>query len=77
MEASAGAWANVYSNISANPTENFTIVVNPSSGPGSTQYPNSDYVAGIAQLNSYSNVQILGYVDTGMFCSNHTFMCDG
>lgn len=62
---SAGAWNDVYSNITANPGKNFTIVVNPASGPGSSTYPVSDYVAGIAKLNSYSNTQVLGYVDTG------------
>lgn len=43
----------------------FYVVVNPSSGPGSSQYPDSDYITAIAKLNSYSNVKLLGYVDTG------------
>lgn len=55
----------MYSNISAHPDVTFAVVVNPDSGPGSGQYPNSDYITGISTLNGYSNVKVLGYVDTG------------
>jgi hypothetical protein len=58
------AWTDVLSNISANPNITFSVVVNPGDGPGSNQYPNSDYVTGLAQLNTYSNTQLYGYVHT-------------
>ncbi|PPQ84719.1 hypothetical protein CVT26_014496 [Gymnopilus dilepis] len=59
-----GAWNTLFTSITANPSLSFHVVVNPNSGPGDTQFPNTDYVAAVAQLNSYSNVQTLGYVHT-------------
>jgi hypothetical protein len=38
--------------------------VNPNSGPGSSPYPSDDYVSQIQKLNTFPNVQILGYVHT-------------
>ena len=40
----------------------FIVIINPDSGPGNDSYPAADFVAGIKQLNSYSNVQTVGYV---------------
>ena len=41
------------------------IVVNPNSGPGTTSYPlDPNIISGIAKLNSYLNVNTIGYVDT-------------
>lgn len=59
------AWASLTSSIEANPSLKFTVIVNPSSGPGDSQYPTSDYIAGMAQLNGYSNTELYGYVHTG------------
>lgn len=61
---SNGGWDPVYAAVAAYPSVQFQIVVNPDSGPGAGQYPNSDYVAGLAKLNSYSNVKTIGYVHT-------------
>lgn len=61
---SASAWNNVTAAIAAYPKVQWQIIVNPNSGPGTTGYPNQDYIAGITKLNSYKNVQTLGYVDT-------------
>ncbi|KAH7720219.1 cell surface spherulin 4-like protein [Aphelenchoides avenae] len=61
---SNGGWDPVYAAVSANPSVDFLVVVNPDSGPGAGTYPNSDYVTGIAKLNSYSNVKTIGYVHT-------------
>lgn len=59
-----GAWDGVYSTLSSSPNTQFNIIINPDSGPG--EYPpNSDYVNGVAKLNSYSNAHIYGYVRTG------------
>jgi hypothetical protein len=48
--------------ITTNPRLNFTVIVNPNSGPGTTAYPDSAYIAGVKQLNTYPNVQTVGYV---------------
>lgn len=62
---SASAWNNVTAAIAAYPNVQWQIIVNPGSGPGTTGYPtDQNYITGIAKLNSYQNVQTLGYVDT-------------
>jgi len=43
---------------------NFTIVVNPFNGPGPTQYPDDILITGIGKLNTYKNIQLVGYVRT-------------
>jgi hypothetical protein len=40
-------------------------VVNPDSGPGSSNIPNSDFIPQIKKLNGYSTVETIGYVRTG------------
>ncbi|PRP85026.1 putative cell surface spherulin 4-like protein [Planoprotostelium fungivorum] len=42
----------------------FFVVVNPASGPGSTLYPDSNYIKAISQLNTFDNVITIGYVRT-------------
>lgn len=61
-----GWWNNVYTAIAANPHLLFQVILNPDNGPGSGSSPgyNSDWVTGVATLNSYPNVQTLGYVST-------------
>lgn len=49
----------------AHPKLNFVVIVNPSSGPGSTAYPEEQYSISIAKLNTYANVRTVGYVRTG------------
>lgn len=49
----------------AHPELNFTVIVNPSSGPGSSPLPNDDYSVQVQQLNAYPNVRKVGYVRTG------------
>ncbi|QKX53187.1 uncharacterized protein TRUGW13939_00263 [Talaromyces rugulosus] len=60
----ADAFDPVYSAISSNPNVTYYVVLDPDSGPGGSQYPNSDYISAVAKLNSYSNVQAIGYVHT-------------
>jgi hypothetical protein len=55
-------WQPVLDSAAAYPSLQFTVIVNPSSGPG--VWPNPEYAAAIAQLNALSNVQTVGYVDT-------------
>ena len=63
---SASAWSNITDVIGAYPKVKWQVIVNPNSGPGTTGGSPSDpnYITAIAKLNSYNNVQTLGYVDT-------------
>ena len=62
---SASAWSNVTSTIEAYPGVEWQVIVNPNSGPGTASYPTDpNIIAGVAKLNSYSNVMTVGYVDT-------------
>jgi hypothetical protein len=65
---SSNAWAPLYTAIASNPHLLFQLIINPNSGPGSTQYPSSDYITALAKLNTYPNVQLLGYVHIS-YCS--------
>jgi hypothetical protein len=46
------------------PELNFTVVVDPSSGPGTPPYPGAEYVKAITKLNVYPNVRTIGYINT-------------
>ncbi|QSZ32264.1 hypothetical protein DSL72_001838 [Monilinia vaccinii-corymbosi] len=60
-----GAWNWATDAIATYPSLSFTVIVNPSSGPGAANsYPESDYMQGITNLTKYGNVKLLGYVDT-------------
>ena len=48
--------------IDTHPSTDFTIVINPASGPGSSTLPDSNWIREITKLNSYKNVQSIGYV---------------
>ncbi|MCJ1273136.1 hypothetical protein MMC21_000925 [Puttea exsequens] len=62
---SATAWSNVTAAIAAYPKVQWQIIVNPSSGPGTTSFPtDKNFITGISNLNKYTNVITLGYVDT-------------
>lgn len=43
---------------------NYTIIVNPDSGPGNDSLPNDDYLPAIQKLNAYPNTRTVGYVRT-------------
>jgi len=43
---------------------NYTIIVNPDSGPGNDSVPNDDYVPAIQRLNAFPNARTVGYVRT-------------
>ncbi|KAF9892844.1 hypothetical protein FE257_000433 [Aspergillus nanangensis] len=59
-----GAWTPLEEVISAYPNVNFTVVVNPGSGPGPNALPDGNYTTEIPKLASYDNVLLLGYVAT-------------
>jgi hypothetical protein len=42
----------------------FTIVVNPSNGPGEATWPTAPFIDAVKKLNRFSNVRTLGYIDT-------------
>lgn len=50
--------------ISSTTSLNFTIVINPDSGPGSGDVPDANYITAINTLHTYSNVKVIGYVHT-------------
>lgn len=60
-------WSNIFTSISDNPSVEFDIIINPESGPGVGAIPYASdpaYVANIAQLNTYPNTNLIGYVHT-------------
>jgi hypothetical protein len=54
------------------PNLNFTIIINPSSGPGNSSQPSAQYTHQIQRLNAYPNVRTVGYVRTGYASRNLT-----
>ncbi|KID74995.1 uncharacterized protein G6M90_00g055870 [Metarhizium brunneum] len=64
------SWSPVYDAVSRRPDLNFTVIVNPSSGPGSSPLPDAHYDAAIRRLNSYPNIETVGYVRTGYATRN-------
>ncbi|KAF7163456.1 hypothetical protein CNMCM5623_008357 [Aspergillus felis] len=59
-----GAWTPLEDVISQHPDVNFTVVINPGSGPGPNALPDANYTREIPRLGSYENVRLLGYVAT-------------
>ncbi|KAA8564769.1 hypothetical protein EYC84_010541 [Monilinia fructicola] len=65
MYPKPGYWNWVTKAITAYPSVNFNIIINPQSGPGPINtFPDSDYITAIAALNAFDNTNLLGYVDT-------------
>ncbi|KAF7885905.1 uncharacterized protein EAF02_004414 [Botrytis sinoallii] len=59
------AWNWLLTTIPLYPSITYTLVINPSSGPGTyNSFPDPSYIDAIASLNAFDNVQLLGYVDT-------------
>ncbi|RDW86668.1 spherulation-specific family 4 protein [Aspergillus mulundensis] len=55
---------NAGSRITEHPDVNFTVVVNPGSGPGPNPLPDANYTQEIPRLTAHDNVRVLGYVAT-------------
>jgi hypothetical protein len=64
-----GAWAAVIGARNAHPNVRFVAIINPNSGPGTSQDPN--YARGIKELQT-SGVVVLGYVPTGYATGPHS-----
>ncbi|RHZ70747.1 hypothetical protein CDV55_108238 [Aspergillus turcosus] len=65
-------WDPLYEQVTNYPNLNFTIIINPSSGPGNSSQPSSQYAYQIQRLNAYPNVRTVGYVRTGYASRNLT-----
>jgi hypothetical protein len=50
--------------VSTYPDVNFTVVINPGSGPGPNALPDANYTREIPKFSAYDNVRLLGYVAT-------------
>ncbi|EFX04914.1 spherulin 4-like cell surface [Grosmannia clavigera kw1407] len=72
----SSTWSPLYEALTNNPVLNFTIVINPKSGPGSGNIPDDNYVAGVKRLNSFANVRTVGYVRTGYASRNISDVVD-
>lgn len=48
----------------ANPSITFTVIINPSDGPGTTIVPNTDFQHEIERFAVVANIKMLGYVET-------------
>ncbi|KAL4794246.1 Spherulation-specific family 4 [Aspergillus venezuelensis] len=57
-------WGPLYEAIQSHPDLSFLVVVNPQSGPGNGSAPDEAYQVAIRQLDTYANVQKVGYVRT-------------
>ncbi|KAL3459624.1 Spherulation-specific family 4 [Aspergillus heterothallicus] len=62
---SNSTWGPLYEAILTHPELEFLVVVNPQSGPGDSASPDEAYQQAIRQLDTYPNVQKVGYVRTG------------
>ncbi|EJD36195.1 hypothetical protein AURDEDRAFT_117143 [Auricularia subglabra TFB-10046 SS5] len=56
------AWKPLYDALDAYPSLQFTVIVDPNNGPGAGDLPDAPYIAAVSTLNSYANVQTIGYV---------------
>ncbi|KAF2808369.1 uncharacterized protein BDZ99DRAFT_390246 [Mytilinidion resinicola] len=61
---SPGAWQPLYQTAVQYPGVDFTIIINPNSGPGDGMLPDANYTHGVATLNKLDNVRTIGYVAT-------------
>ncbi|KAE8154688.1 Spherulation-specific family 4-domain-containing protein [Aspergillus avenaceus] len=64
MYPSDGAWAPLEQLVTEHSSVRFTVIVNPSSGPGSSSLPDENYRKAVTKLASHSNVLLIGYVST-------------
>ncbi|KAI9929631.1 hypothetical protein ASPWEDRAFT_110012 [Aspergillus wentii DTO 134E9] len=62
---SEGAWTPLEKLIAANKDVEFTIIINPDNGPGSSSLPDDAFITEVPKLTAHSNALVLGYVPTG------------
>lgn len=56
------AWDPLLEAARKHPKVQFTAVINPNSGPGSSALPDASYVAALRELSAVANIRPLGYV---------------
>jgi hypothetical protein len=56
--------------VTSHPNQHFIVILNPNSGPGSSSFPADQYISQIQRINSFPNVQTVGYVRTGYATRN-------
>ncbi|KAF3939212.1 hypothetical protein ABW19_dt0207147 [Dactylella cylindrospora] len=62
---SAGcAWYPFFQSVAAYPSLVFNFIVNVDSGPGPSNYPDSNWISAINWVNSQNNTRTLGYIDS-------------
>ncbi|KAE8355471.1 Spherulation-specific family 4-domain-containing protein [Aspergillus coremiiformis] len=59
-----GSWGPLEQLIDTNPNMKFTVIVNPSSGPGSETLPDDNWRKAVPKLTTRPNVKVIGYVAT-------------
>ncbi|KAF2465111.1 uncharacterized protein BDR25DRAFT_241091 [Lindgomyces ingoldianus] len=59
-----GAWDPLYSAAKTHTDVEFTVIINPCSGPGTGSLPDQYYLNEIPKLRTYENIRTLGYVAT-------------
>ncbi|KNG91237.1 spherulin 4-like cell surface protein [Aspergillus nomiae NRRL 13137] len=60
-----GAWTPVEQLAANNPNVKFTIIINPSNGPGGDRLPDANWRKAIPKLRAHPNIAVIGYVATG------------
>ncbi|KAF2650084.1 hypothetical protein K491DRAFT_609548 [Lophiostoma macrostomum CBS 122681] len=65
-----GAWEPLYSAAKAHPDVDFTVIVNPCSGPCIASLPDKYYLDEIPKLRTFENIRPLGYVATSYASKN-------
>lgn len=62
FQSAKQTWNNIYTQVANHSSTQFAIVINPNNGPGNSKAGyDSDYITGVAKLNSYPNVQLCKY----------------
>lgn len=61
---SVGAWEPLYAAATAHRNVDFTVIINPCSGPCMGSLPDQVYLNEVPKLRSYPNIRTLGYVAT-------------
>ncbi|KAF1952798.1 hypothetical protein CC80DRAFT_478866 [Byssothecium circinans] len=59
-----GAWDPLYTAAKVHPDVEFTVIVNPCSGPCNGSLPDKYYLNELPKLRTYDNIRTLGYVAT-------------
>ncbi|RAH45311.1 spherulation-specific family 4 protein [Aspergillus brunneoviolaceus CBS 621.78] len=59
-----GKWTPLLNLVASFPDVHFTVIINPSSGPGTSTLPDAAFLTAVPSLTANSNVLAIGYVPT-------------